>query len=263
MVKRLIAYQRLLLSSTPSIEIRFKNPLKRLLSVYTVAAVLFINMYIFMGHVIFTNSSLAILLALFSIWKINRILNGSERLFETVPISRKYTLFNIYLLSIVIILVGYIIFWVGFAALIWLLLVILYIVKPENITSNPETAAVQIINTTKGNILMLCIFAIILFVGIAIAFVKRKKLRVSCFTGITVFGYGLLFLLRYFMPVSPNTGSIEFAESFSIMPQANTILICTAIATVIICIISALIAYNLYVNKLKDKGLSQNTMSYK
>jgi len=63
--------------------------------------------------------------------------------------------------------------------------------------------------------------------------------------------------------VSPNTGSIEFAESFSIMPQANTILICAAIATVIICIISALIAYNLYANKFNNKGLLQNIIARK
>ena len=51
------------------------------------------------------------------------------------------------------------------------------------------------------------------------------------------------------MPISPSSDKVEFLESFSIMPQANTILICVAIATVIICIASVFMGYKLYVSK--------------
>ncbi|MCJ7688637.1 MAG: hypothetical protein MUO60_04875 [Clostridiaceae bacterium] len=45
-----------------------------------------------------------------------------------------------------------------------------------------------------------------------------------------------------------NTGKIEFLKSFSIMPQANTILISVAIATVIISIASVFMGCKLYVD---------------
>jgi len=53
------------------------------------------------------------------------------------------------------------------------------------------------------------------------------------------------------MPISPNYDKVEFLESFSIMPQANTILFCVAIAAVIICITSIFMGYDLYVVKSK------------
>jgi hypothetical protein len=51
------------------------------------------------------------------------------------------------------------------------------------------------------------------------------------------------------MPIFPTTGKVEFLESFSIMPQSNIILLCVAISTVIISIVSVFIGYKLYVEK--------------
>jgi len=97
---------------------------------------------------------------------------------------------------------------------------------------------------------MLCILVIIIFAGVAIAFIKSKNLRLFSFIVFPTIGYGLLFFLKSSMTISPNSDKVEFIESFSIMPQANTILSCVVIATLIICIASVFIGYKLYVSKL-------------
>lgn len=126
---------------------------------------------------------------------------------------------------------------------------VLYLVSPNGFSKLPPESVHQIISITKGNILMLCILATILFAGVAITFIKNKKLRHSSFAAFATIGYGLLFFLKSFMPISPSSDKVEFLESFSVMPQANTILICVAIATVIIGTASVFIGNNIYTGK--------------
>lgn len=239
MLKKLVAFQRILLNSTPPISDNSQKPFKVLLYVLAIFMMVFMNMFIFFGNTMSTNSILPIALPIISIWMINRILYGDNKLFETIPVSRKYTVLNIFLLSIVIIFIGYLIYLFTMVVLIGIIFSIAYIVNPKGINqSPPESAAHQIINTTKGDMLMLCILVIILFVGITITFIKNKKLRFGSFATFAIIGYGLLTFLKLSMKVSPNSDKVEFLESFSVMPQANTILICTAIFAVIICITS-------------------------
>lgn len=127
---------------------------------------------------------------------------------------------------------------------------VLYLVSPNGFSKSPlESTVHQIINTTKGNMLMLCILVTIIFVGVAITFIKNKKLRHSSFAAFAIIGYGLVFFLKSFMPISPNSDKVEFLESFSVMPQANTILICVAIATVLIGTASVFMGNNIYADK--------------
>lgn len=255
MLKKLIAYQRLLLNSTPPIDMTSQNYSKGLTYFFSLFIMVFINISIFTGNSSSTNDILPIALPVISVWMINRILYGDNKLFETVPVNRQYTVLNIFLLSIVIIFIGYFLFCVvtlGFAGVIF---GILYIVYPQGFNqSPPESAVHQIIDTTKGNMLMLCILLLILFVGVAITFIKSKKLRLSSFAGFATIGYGLLFFLKSFMPISPNSDKVEFLESFSTMPQANTILIYIAISIVILCIVSGFMGYNLYVGKSNNSN---------
>ncbi|MBZ9688632.1 hypothetical protein G9F72_020105 [Clostridium estertheticum] len=246
MLKKFIAYQKLLLNSTPPIDMTWKNPLEILLYFSCIFAVVFMTIYIFSGNAIFTSGNLIIILPMVSIWMINRILNGRNRLFETVPVTRRYTVINIFLLSIIIIFIGFLLYWFSIIALFGLIFGIAYLLNPQSITSPPETTVTQM---AKGDLLMVCIFVIILASGIAITFIKNKKLRLSCFAAFTTIGYGLLFTLKFSMPVSSDLGNVEFLESFSIMPQANTILIFVATSTIIICIASGFIGYKLYVGK--------------
>jgi type IV secretory pathway VirB2 component (pilin) len=257
MLKKLIAYQRLLLNSSTPMGTNSQNTSNGLLFVFGIFALVFINISIFSGNTSSTVTMLPIALPVVSVWMINRILYGGHGLFETVPVSRKYIVLNVFLLSIVIIFIGYIIVSIFSVVLVGLLFGVLYIVNPQGFNQSPPEAAVhQIIDTTKGDILMLCILVIILFTGIAITFLKNKKLRRISFAGFAAIGYGLLVFLKLNMKVSPNSDKVEFIESFSIMPQGNTILSCIAIAAVIIFISSAFMGYYLYVIKPNgNKGL--------
>ena len=134
--------------------------------------------------------------------------------------------------------------------LIGLILGIAYVVAPQGFSESPPASAVpQLIDTTKGDLLMLCILVIILFAGTAITFIISKKIRLLSFAGFVTIGYGSLFFLKLNMPIAPNSDKVEFLQSFSVMPHGNTILICVAIAAVIICVTSIFMGYNLYVLK--------------
>jgi type IV secretory pathway VirB2 component (pilin) len=243
MLKKLIAYQRLLLSSMPPTEINSK----KLLYVFVIFAM---NMFIFSGNTSSANDIAPVIFPIISVWMINKILYRCQGLFETVPVSRKYIVLNIFLLSIVIIFASYILASIVGLVLAGLVFGFLYLVYPQGFNQSPPQSAVhQIIDTTQGNMLMLCILVIILFVGVAITLIKNKRHRQIAFAGFATIGYGLLLFLKFSMPISPNTGKVEFVESFSIMPQGNTILLCTAIAAVVIIITSVFVGYNLYVGK--------------
>lgn len=231
MLKKLITYQRLLLNSTP------------------ICIMIFMNFFIFMGTELHANTTLVIILPVVSLWMINRILYGNYRLFDTVPVSRKYTLLNVFLLSIVISVIGYLMFCISIIVLVGLLVGLFTIFSPKNITQTPPEVVLNIIDKTKGNLLIVCIFLIIVFIGVAITLIKNKKVRYLSFAAFSIIGYSLLYLLKIILPISPVTGEVEFLDSFSIMPQSNTILICVAIATLILSTTSVFIGYRLYVGK--------------
>jgi hypothetical protein len=243
MIKKLIAYQKLLLSSTPPIQMNSK----KLLYVFVIFAM---NMFIFSGNTSSANDITSVIFPIISVWMINKILYSGQRLFETVPVSRNYIVLNIFLLSIVIIFASYILASIVGLVLAGLVFGVLYLVYPQGFNESPPQSTIhQIIDTTKGNMLMLCILVIILFAGVAITLIKNKRHRQIGFAGFAATGYGLLLFLKFSMPISPNTGKVEFLESFSIMPQGNTILLCTAIAAVVIVITSVFVGYKLYVGK--------------
>ena len=250
MLKKIISYQKLLLTSYPPININSQNPSKKISYGFTIFVMYLMILFIFTGNTSSSNEICIIVFPIISVWMINRIFYSGHRLFETVPVSRKYIALNLFLLSVIIILTLYVVVSIvglGFAGLVF---GILYLVYPRGFSqSPPESAVHQIIDTTKGNMLMLCILVIILFAGVAITFIKSKKLRLFSFATFAAVGYGLLFFLKLTMPISPNTGNVEFIESFSIMSQGNTILFCVAIATVIICITSVIMGYKLYDSK--------------
>jgi len=250
MLKKLIAYQKLLLNSIPPFDTIPPSIFTVFLYCFAFAMVIFINLSIFWGNTISSNTLLPFTLPIISVWMINRLLHGNHKLFETVPVSRIYTMLNVFLLSVVITFILYILACISGMVLIYTVFIILYLMGAKGGNqSPPESAAYQIIDTTKGNMLMLCILVIILFAGVAITFIKSKKLRLSSFIGFTAIGYGLLLFLKLNMPLLPISDKVEFLESFSVMPQGNTILISVAITTVIISVTSIFMVYNLYVSK--------------
>ena len=244
MLKKVIAFQKLLLNSTSMNEVGVQSPQKMVSFIFVIFLVSIINNIIFSGNVIF----MPILLPAVSVFMVNMIINGSVRLFETVPVSRKFTVFNIFLLSIIIIFIGYIAMWIISVAFVGVILGLFCLFDPQGINQSPPPTVVhQVIDTTKGNLLMLFVLIIILFVGTAISFIKNRKARLASFVGFSVMGYALLFFLKLCMPVSPNSNKVEFIESFSIMPGANTILLCVAVGAVILSLVSIFAGYKLYI----------------
>jgi len=247
MMKRLITYQRLLLNSIPQVDALFKNPLELLLSVFGVLVICFMTLStMFMKDSISLNTIFFLVLPITSIWMTNRIFHSGPNLFTAVPVSRKYTLLNLFLLSIVITVILYLILYIFEIVAIGLVFGILYFWGLQPFSKADTT---QILDITKGNLLMLCILVIILFAGTAITVIKNKKLRLISFGGLTLFVYGFLFFLKLKMLTYSKSNKLEFLESFSIMPQVNTILICVVIATILICVTSLCMGYNLYVPK--------------
>ncbi|MPQ32801.1 hypothetical protein E4V42_15325 [Clostridium estertheticum] len=250
MIKKLIAYQKLLLNSNPpfpSVPPTFFNVL-----LYCLAFVIivFMNISLFIGDTMSSSTFIPFTLPIIILWIINRIFHGDSRLFESVPVSRKYVALNMFLLPIVMIFIMYIMIYISGAVLIGTIIGIISLTSSQGTIKLPaESILQQVIDTTKGDMLMLCILLITVFVGVAITFIKNKKLRLTSFAGFTTIGYGLLFFLKLTMPLSTITGKVEFLESFSIMPHAGTILLFVAIATIIISITSVLIGYKLYVGK--------------
>lgn len=256
MLKNLIAYQRLLLNSTPPLGVTSEKPFKESFYVLIIFMVIFVNIFIFSfsGNTISLNMVLYITFPIISVWMINRILYGNKRIFEIVPVSRKYTFFNLFLLSLVIVFILYFIVWMLGVVFVLIMFGISYI---EALLSSSNVITIQyfdapIIDTTKGDMLMICILLITLFTSFTITFIKNKKYKFFGFVGFATIGYGLLLYLKNNMPISQGSDKVEFIESFSIMPQANIILICVAIATVIICITSGFTSYKLYVTKSND-----------
>lgn len=243
LLKKFIVYQKLLLNSTPPLTLPtlFNGFL------YCLAIIIIVSMQIFLffGNTMTSNTFLPVILPIIIVWVINRLFYGDQRLFETVPVSRKYVALNIFSLSIVMLLMITILGFSSMAIIIGIIIGSLYLINPPGFNPSPA----EIINTPKGYILMLFILVIILFVGVAITLIKNKKLRLFSFAGFAVIGYGLLTFLKFNIPIAPGSDKVEFLESFSIMPQANTILICVAIATVIISITSVFMGLKLYVGK--------------
>ena len=245
MLKKLINYQRLLLNSIQPIDMTGKNPLQIFTPFIILFAITFSLISILAGTTGITISSnilFTIEFPIVIIWLINSLLNGNHKLFETIPVSRKYIVLNMFLLPIFLTLFAFILnLMLGV-----IILAILYLwLHKNNLSLDP----ISIAPLTKGDTLMLLILLIILFAGTAITFIKNKKFRIVSFTILAAIIYGFLLFLKSLMPMSFTFGKLDFTESFSIMPEANIILICVGAFTIMTCIISILAGYKLYTLK--------------
>lgn len=249
MLKKVFGYQRLLLNSILFNSSKIKNQHKLMIYYFIFIIMAFMNYVLFFGKAASLNTFFYIALPVTTVCLINNIINNGERVFESVPVSRKFIVFNMFLFSIVLTAILYLLLNIFGIAFVWLLVGIMYMFFPSHIDKTPPEITNQIINTTKSNILMLIVVILILFLGTSIAFIKRWKTRAGYFTLFSALGYGLLFILKINMPISPTTQKIEFFESFSIMPSANTILLILALVAALVWYISIAFAYKIYCRK--------------
>ena len=239
MFKKLFEFQKLFLNSAPPLDLK-KSPKSLLIFG---AGIFFAT--VLMGPLMMDTP---IPLVAGSIWIVNWILNGDRRLFELVPVSRKFTVCNVYLAGVILTVIIALGLWFFGLALVGVIAGILFLVRPENFNQAPPdfVAPEQAISTLQGNLFVVLVLIILLFLGITIAFIKSKRLRYGAFTATAVLTLGLLTLLKNIAPVSPNTGQIELVEILSQLPQMNTLLIVLSIATVIIVSLCVHIGHRLY-----------------
>lgn len=246
MIKEIIAYQRLLFNTALMNSSENKNQFVSINFIFILFVMFFMNGVIFNGNTPSPVSIFCIILPTLCVWQINIIYYNKERLFELVPVSRSFTVINTFLFAFVIGLIVYIIQVIIGFAFVGTIFGLLYLFASEGLDESPPEVVNQVIDTAKADILVFNIMIIILFVGTAIVFIKNKKTRTICYSVSAIVGYGLLYILKFNMPVSPNTGNVEFLESFAIMPQANIILIITTIVGILLCVFSVVFGNKMY-----------------
>jgi hypothetical protein len=227
MLKRFWNYQRLLSAS-----IGVTNAKKHLKFDYII---IFIYMYIFSemlkgGQTIVYPTTIAL-------WGVYSIVNSQNKLFEIVPVSKIYSLINIYLFVFIINLLTMVGITVAFRALVLLM--------PSMDLTDINLLAINL----RSLLVAACISTIIASILVPIFFIKhnfpRKILTISVVIIVTM----ALLLFKNILPTQIETGKISFLESIKIMPHYNEFLLILACACVVIIPISMFISYRLYKGK--------------
>ncbi len=241
MLKKVIAYQKLFLNSVPSIYQNINSPSKTILTITIAAFASFMLAFLLDG----ANTTIA--LPIVSIWMVNRNFNGDQPLFDMVPVSRRFIVFNIYLSAIFLVIVAFLTFWLMGMAFFGVIFGAFYIFNPESIeTDSVNHTLDDTLTTLQGDMFMGLMLIIILFIGITIIFIRNKRIRNSSFIGMFAVIYGMLSFLKSIMPVSPVSDQLTFMESLSVMPQINELLVGMSIATLLIVPLSVYAGYKLY-----------------
>lgn len=170
----------------------------------------------------------------FILFRTYSIINSQKKLFEIVPVSKVYSLINIYLYVFVMSLT----ITVGSTMLIILLNYVLKFSTTSNI--------IPFVNNWKAILVSGCIYAIVASILLPIFFIRlnflKKFLSISAVALITI---TLILFTRTFHVLN------EIAEiNPNIIPQYNeTTLLILACASIVIIPISMLISYRLYKGK--------------
>jgi hypothetical protein len=188
-----------------------------------------------------------ILLAVVSVWMVNRNLNGDQRLFEFVPVSKRFTFVNVYLVAVVIVVSGYFSLLLLGWTIIGIIIGVAYIFQLQDVSQMLPVSFVPTVNIQQSLFIFL-LLAIILLVGTTISFVRNSRYRNGSYAAFFMLSYGLLSVLKSYMPPLPVQRKVVFMESLTIMPRINEILTGLSIATIIILPLSIYVGYRLYLS---------------
>lgn len=236
MLKRLYDFQKLFLRSTQPLSHSPKTGL-------TFAAG--VVLAVIMGQIL---PDAPFILAVGSIWMVNWILNNDKRLFEMVPVSRRFTVFNVYLAAVLVTTILTVCLWLFGLAFVGAIIGFFYIAMPQNISEAPPgfVAPEQVIDTVQGNLLMVFLLIIFLCIGTTIAFIRSKKLRNWVYAIFATLSLALSVTVSILAPVSPSTGKVELTEVFSHYVPTTTALLGPGVLTVAIVVLSIYIGHRLY-----------------
>ncbi|WP_350344055.1 hypothetical protein PRVXT_000426 [Proteinivorax tanatarense] len=226
MIRRFIAYQRLLLNSS---------------STYNTKTIFLAGLFI--GFLIkFFGFDSLFMLPFISLIIIHQIVEGHRKLYELVPVSSWYAVVSLFATALfmvlfvhVFILLVVIIFMGGFMLLAWF--------GGAEIGMDGPTGPTFEATATSGEstLFMLLMVILILFIGTAIALIRNKK----CKTVANISAFGLLMGFLYWLKISlPING--DFYESFTVAPQADLLLIGFGVITVVAVPLSIIAGHRFY-----------------
>lgn len=170
------------------------------------------------------------------------IINSQNRLFEIVPVSKLYTIINIYLYVFVMsvfCMAGALVGLLPFG--IFTLFTSKFILVGMNIS--------LLVNNWKAILVTGCISTIIVSVLLPIFFIKLNAVRKTLAISVVALTTAALGLFRNALPVVTELSKISFLESITIMPHYNEFLLMLVCLCVVIMPISISISYRLYKGK--------------
>jgi len=169
------------------------------------------------------------------------IINSQNKLFEIPPVSKMYTLINIYLFVFVtglgIIIAG---------ALIILFVELLLPISSAFNLSNVE-GAILLSDSWRAILVTGCMTAIIFNVLLPIFFIRSNFLRKVLIILVTVFATIALLLFKNALFVE--TGKMNFVKSINIMPNYYEILLILACVSLVTIPISIIVSYRIYTRR--------------
>lgn len=254
-IKKLWQYQKLLLSSLQyGIVGPFTSPDNN------PGGLSILLMMLVMGLCSYAFSSInAISIIILSIIFSYGVPTSKRKPYALVPVSKKYALFNLYLLPLVISVIGYALMYgimIVIALILWAIILI---------SKTPQDNAVDMIPYQAGiKTALFCLMFVLLaiLVSTAISVIRRRKIRwiaTGIFIGISS---GLMIWLKSILPFVSSENVIfsftfgleDILPGFEQMSNAWIILLCMAAALLVITPLSIRFAYREYMSDVSKKN---------
>jgi len=243
MIKRIFAFQKLLLNSMPRLD--KGSDIRTFIILFTLIYIAIIPL--------FGMASFNIILPVASVYLVYRILNGDRKVFQLIPVSNSYVAENVFLLSIILTVFCYLVVWLLAWAGIGLIIVIVLIVSYVSGKAFPSGDSIIASSSEWKNALFsLMVFLIIIFVVTAFSLAKNKKVRLMGITLFSVGGYALMWLLKLSIPVANDSGmgtltlNCDIMQLFYTTAYAETILLWLGIACLLIIPLSVIFGLKCY-----------------
>jgi NAD/NADP transhydrogenase beta subunit len=171
---------------------------------------------------------------IFTLYAVYSIVNSQNKLFETVAVSKLYSLINIYL---------YVFISVSLGTISLLMAVVLF-------TKLNFTSDITLLVYNFNPILVIsCINTIIVCFLLPIFFIKLNSLRKTLTISVAILVPIILLFFKNSLLVSAGLGKFNFWKSIIMIPNYNQFLIIFIYASILIIPISMFIAYKLYKGK--------------
>jgi hypothetical protein len=198
------------------------------------ARLLIFILFMFTISLILEEGGLILYPTIFTLYAVYSIVNSQNKLFETVPVSKLYSLINIYL---------YVFISVSLGTISLFMAVVLF--TKLNFTSD-ITLLVYNINPI---LVISCINTIIVCFLLPIFFIKLNSLRKTLTISVAILVPIMLLFFKNSLHVSAGLGKFNFWKSITMIPNYNQFLIIFIYASILIIPISMFIAYKLYKGK--------------